>query len=234
MRVKWGHFFRAFFTGGFARSFMRERARGGVHSGTGSCGACVSRTSMLSRAFTTTVNPRTNGTPKRASRTFPKCGTIFTPGASWVTAWAATSAFERPTCSGRKRNCRLRFDTSIVSRSTTCAGAGKKGKTGLLWRRERPPREKKVDAHLNIAETREDEVLEQLAPYASRSDDQHARGADAAEQIRTKESSLRRMVHSHRAILKFYDAQPIMRSLHRLERGLAGRRLCSHREFFSP
>eukprot|EP01139_Manchomonas_bermudensis_P006253 Amastigsp_a176762_80.p3 type:complete len:115 gc:universal Amastigsp_a176762_80:938-1282(+) len=47
------------------------------------------------------------------------CAVTLAPRTRAFTNAAATSAFERPTSLARNRNCRLRFDTSIVSMSTT-------------------------------------------------------------------------------------------------------------------
>mmetsp|Transcript_123075 Transcript_123075/g.292610 ORF Transcript_123075/g.292610 Transcript_123075/m.292610 type:complete len:265 (+) Transcript_123075:964-1758(+) len=77
------------------------------------------RASRLSRALTTTSNLETNSRPNCESFTLPWCERILASGRNCFTASAATTDFGRSTWARRKRNCRFKLDTSIVSRSTT-------------------------------------------------------------------------------------------------------------------
>lgn len=67
------------------------------------------------------------------------CGVTVTPGMRFMMAFAATWALELPTSEGRKRNWRLRLETSMVSISITSILPNPERARSLRSSQPRPP-----------------------------------------------------------------------------------------------
>lgn len=144
-------------------------------------GALRARTDIAIPRALTTPPLRAVGPLRRPTRTLMSlwCASSCAPGHMRRAALQATSALLRPTCCRRKRNCRFRLLTSIVSTSTTWRAVHQSA--GAAEAAQRPR------VHLDARIAAQDERLEQLASDAARANHQQPRRRGRCRRGRRKQ-----------------------------------------------